>query len=172
MINKFVRLQNNHVFINMQKYRSLSNAELIEFEKEFISFLVVNGIEAPKWEEIKQTEPKKAEAIVAQFSDVIFEGIFRKTMFLEHISHKSIKCFQCLANEIVLVGLDATEDSEINFLGEQPIETIIINHSKSLQIYQTTKKYIKSREEEMFDLMKIGAKLSKGELFKHISLLL
>ena len=172
MINKFVRLQNNYVFINMEKYRSLTTAELIEFEKEFISFLVVNGIEATEWEQIKQTEPKKAEAIVAQFSDVIFESIFRKTMFLEHISSKSIKCFQCLKDEFVLVGLDANADSDINFIGEQPIESIIINNTKSLQIYQTKKKYTKTREKEMFDLMEIGAKLSKGDLFKHISLLL
>lgn len=172
MINKFVGLQNNDVFINMQKYRALSKAELIEFEKEFISFLVVNGIEANDWEKIKKEDPKKSEGIINQFSDVIYESIMRKTMFLEFISHKSIKCFQCLPTEIVLVGLDAKAGTDINFKGEQSLESIIVNNSESIEIYQTKKAYTKVREQEMFDLLANGANLSKGELFKRISLLL
>ncbi len=156
----------------MQKYRTLSNTELKEFEEEFISFLVVNGIEVKQWEALKADNKEKAEGIIDQFSDVIFESIFRKTLFIDHVSSKSIKCFQFLAKEIVLVGLDANENSEINFLGEQTLDSIIINNSDDLQIYQTKKKYAKVREMEMFDMVNRGANLSKGKLFKQISLLL
>lgn len=156
----------------MMKYRTLSNIELKEFEKEFISFLVINGIEAKDWVDIKEVNKDKAEVIIDQFSDVVFESIFRKTMFLKHISSKSIKCFQYLENEIVLVGLDADINSDINFLGEQALNSIILNQSKNIKVYQTKKVYNKVRETEMFEMTNNGAQLSKGELFKQISLLL
>lgn len=172
MINKFVGLQINHVFINMQKYRTLTSAELAEFENEFISFLVVNGITADQWVTIKEENNEKASLVVAQFSDVVFEGIFRKTMFLEHTSSKSIKCFQFLKNEIVLVGLDVKEGAKINFKGEQALASIILNQPQALEVYTTKKTYTKTRETEMFEMVNKGATLSKGELFKQISLLL
>lgn len=156
----------------MQKYRRLQNSELAEFEKEFISFLVVNGIQANEWVQLKEDEPDKAEKIIEQFSDVVYESVLRKTMFIEHVAADSIKCFQCLENEIVLVGLDAKTGSGINFLGEQTLESIILNNIDQLSVFQTRKKYLKNREEEMFDLLSSGANLSKGKLFKQISLLL
>ncbi|MDX1349299.1 MAG: DUF6495 family protein [Putridiphycobacter sp.] len=156
----------------MQKYRKLNKAELITFEQEFVSFLVVNGITADQWVDLKEKDKEKAEAIIEQFSDVIFESILRKTIFIDHMSSKSIKCFQCLEEEIVLVGLDAKEDSDINFVGEQSIASIILNQSSQLSVYTTKKPYAKVREQEMFDMVSKGAVLSKGELFKQISLLL
>ncbi|MFK8039187.1 MAG: DUF6495 family protein [Crocinitomicaceae bacterium] len=172
MINKFVGLQISYVFINIMKYRTLSNPELEEFEKEFISFLVINGIEAKDWQKIKESDKEKTKIIIEQFSDVIFENILRKNMFLEFISSQSIKCFQCLKDEIVLVGIDAKSNSKINFLGEQSMDSIIINQAKHIEVYHSKKKYTKLREEEMFSLLSSGAKLSKGKLFKQISLLL
>ena len=156
----------------MQKYRTLSKVELQAFEQEFISFLVVNGIEAKDWEALKKNDLEKANKIIDQFSDVIFESIFRKNVFIDHISPRSIKCFQFLKETVVLVGLDAKKDSLINFAGEQSLESIIVNHTSELEVYQTKKAYTKAREVEMFDMTMKGAQLSKGELFKQISLLL
>ncbi|MFD1553326.1 hypothetical protein DNU06_06590 [Putridiphycobacter roseus] len=156
----------------MAKYRTLSITELESFEKEFISFLVINGIEADNWEEIKKNEPIKANKIIEQFSAVVFESIFRKNMFIDFISAKTIKCFQFLADSVQLIGLDAEEGSEVDFMKANSIRECIIQNEAHLKVYQSNKKYIKSREEEMYNMVQSGANLSKGELFKQIALLL
>ncbi len=149
------------------KYRSLTQEELTEFEKEFIDFLVVNGITADEWVKIKSDDVEKANTIIDKFSDVIFEGTMRKVEFLEFISEKSIKCFQCLEKEIVLVGVDATAESDINFLKDLPSADF-----EHLEVYTTSKRYQKQREVELFDLIKNGAKISDGTRFKQLCLLL
>ena len=156
----------------MSKYRTLSITELEVFEKEFISFLVVNGIEANSWEAIKTDTPQKANKIIEQFSEVIFESIFRKNMFVDFISPKSIKCFQFLADSVQLIGLDAAKDSTVDFIKAETISKCIIANEKDLKVYQSSKAYVKSREEEMYNMVQSGANLSKGELFKQIALLL
>jgi len=156
----------------MHKYRPLTKAELNELKDEFISFLVINGIEADDWQKLKENDRQKAEKIIDHFSEVIFESVCRKNMFVDFISAQSIKCFQFLKEEVVLVGLDAKPDTQINFLGEQSLESIILNNTDGIEVYHTSKKYSKHREEEMFDMLSKGASLSKGHLFKQISLFL
>ena len=74
----------------MAKYRLLTAEELELFEKEFIDYLVVNGITADDWEKIKSEDQFKAEQIMALFSDVVFEKIMRQTQFLNKIEVASI----------------------------------------------------------------------------------
>jgi len=147
------------------KYRRLSQDELKEFEKEFINFLVVNGITADEWVKIKANQTDKVEGIIDKFSDVIFESILRKANYLEFISPKSIKCFQCLSDEIILVGVDAPNTSDIDFTKQ------INSNFDDLKVYTSSKKYKKQRELELFDLTKVDAQITDGELFKKLCLL-
>ena len=156
----------------MTKYRTLSGDELKSFENEFISFLVVNGIQPEDWIKLKTTSKEKTNAILDQFSEVIFESIFRKSNFIDHVSQKSIKCFQFLENEVILVGVDASAESNIDFLSEQPLNEIMENNIDNLQVYQTKKSYQLQREVEMFNMTASGAVISKGQLFKQLCLLL
>ena len=47
------------------KYRRLTIEELQNLEKEFISFLVVNGIPSEDWEQIKKDEAKSQGLILS-----------------------------------------------------------------------------------------------------------
>ena len=51
------------------KYRELTTLELKELEKEFIDYLIVNGITADDWVKIKEEQQEKAEDIITLFSD-------------------------------------------------------------------------------------------------------
>ena len=42
-------------------------------KEDFVDFLVVNGIDAEEWTKLKSNNPDKAQHIIAQFSDVVFE---------------------------------------------------------------------------------------------------
>lgn len=153
----------------MTYYRTLSLDELSHLEEEFVQFLVINGIVADEWENIKSTDSEKANLIIDQFSEVIFEGVMQKMEFIEIISPKSIKTFQCLSKEMVLVGIDVVPDSSIDFT-KQPLNDI--KNIDELEVYTIKKSYSKKREHEIFDLMKAGAVKSDGQLFKSLCLLL
>ena len=48
----------------MPKYRLLTLEELQELEKEFVEYLVLNGITADDWEKIKKENPSSARHII------------------------------------------------------------------------------------------------------------
>jgi len=149
------------------KYRRLSSEELGELEKEFIDFLIVNGVTADTWVDLKAKNNEKANSIIDSFSDIIFEGILRKVKYLEFVTPKSIKSFQCLASEIVLVGLDSEGDSKIDFTKNDWMSDI-----DNVKIYNSSKQYKESREIELFNMIQKGASISDGELFKKLCLVL
>jgi hypothetical protein len=80
----------------MAKYRVLSLEELKELEKEFIEYLVLNGIEANDWDRLKRDLPQDAEKVIELFSDVVFEKIMRDTRFLEWRDVSELRSLQCL----------------------------------------------------------------------------
>jgi hypothetical protein len=47
----------------MAKYRLLTLEELKSMEKEFVDFLVLNGIPGEDWVKLKDTDPDRAEGI-------------------------------------------------------------------------------------------------------------
>ncbi|MBK9736928.1 MAG: hypothetical protein IPO92_19040 [Saprospiraceae bacterium] len=83
----------------MVKYRLLSEIELNGLEKEFIDFLIINGITADQWSAIKLAQADKAHHLIALFSDVIFEGIIRKLLYMEFVEPSGIKIFKCEAEK-------------------------------------------------------------------------
>ena len=67
----------------MAKYRLLTIEELQEMEKEFVDYLILNGIYSDDWVSLKNDDPDKVQKIIHLFSDVVFENIMRKTQFLK-----------------------------------------------------------------------------------------
>ena len=138
----------------MAKYRILNTEELQELEKEFIEFLVLNGITADDWKQIQQEDQEKAQKVIELFSDVVFEGIIRKTNFLNYRSDQKVRAYQCLQEKMIVIGYDPQVGSkeEANIL------------------YQEIP-YSNSREETLFAMMNAGFEKSDGRLFKELQLL-
>lgn len=153
------------------KYRALTPAELNELEKEFVDYLIVNGITADAWVRIKEEEQEKAEDIVTLFSDVILEGVLRKIRFLEHRTKNDIKVFQCLDKKMVLVGMTSTND-DVDFTDPDFFETAGMNPPEGVKVYTAEKVYTKERELELFGMIQDGCSISNGQSFKAISLAL
>lgn len=153
----------------MPKYRLLSIEELNELEKEFIEFLVINGVTADEWEKLKTEEKEKAEKILEQFSDVVWEGVLRKTQFLEHRSPQQIRAFQCLTNKFVLMGLKI-DNEQIDLTTVEGL-THVKNNPPGASVYTSEKHYTEQREKEIFKLIQRGAFIADGGLFKSIALL-
>jgi hypothetical protein len=128
------------------KYERISKVELEKMEKEFIDFLVVNGITAADWVLIKENEPLTADKIINQFSDVVWESILRSTKYLDKIEGNTSYFFKCAEEDIYLILIDKVNKTQ-----------------KS-----TSKKYIKSREQEMFDMILSGCVISDGKNFNEL----
>lgn len=153
----------------MPKYRNLTREELHDLEKEFIDFLVINGITADEWVDLKKKETEKAEKILEQFSDVVWEGVLRKTQFIEHRSPQEIRAFQCLPGKIVLMGLKI-DDASIDLRTTEGLKKVQQN-PPGTSVYTSEKVYSNKREEELFSLIQSGSVISDGQLFKTIALL-
>ncbi|MEP0367479.1 MAG: DUF6495 family protein [Cyclobacteriaceae bacterium] len=153
------------------KYRTLTTEELHELEKEFVDFLVVNGITADQWVKIKEEDKPAAEDMIVLFSDVVMEGVLRNIQYLEIRARDDIKTFQCLAEKIVLVGLRAN-NPDVNFLDDVFLQTALQSPPKGIEVYTTYKAYKEDRQQELFRMIQSGCQVSDGKLFKALSMAL
>ena len=156
----------------MAKYRVLSIAELEEMEKEFIDYLVLNGIAANDWQKLKKSEPKNAEEIIELFSDVVFETIMRKTHYLEKRGEKEIRVLQCLKDKFVLVGINASKIDNADLTNPDYLRQAVHFPPSGLEVFTSEIKYEKLRELEIFEMTQQGYSISNGDLFKTICLVI
>ncbi len=138
----------------MVKYRTLTTVELEALKDEFIKFLVLNGISAQDWVDIKDNQPVISSGLINAFSDVVFEGIVRKVTFLEFIDSSGLKVFKCDECEITLIGLDYISQETLDFYSL--IDRIKVQPD-SFKIYKTSKKYHPDRNTEIFKMISSGA---------------
>lgn len=155
----------------MPEYRPLTLQELNELEKEFVEYLILNGITADDWVKIKEEEPEHAERIIDLFSDVVFESILRKVEYMEFREKKEVRTYQCLPDKLVVVGMKA-ENSEADFTDPHYIQKAMQAPPDCLKIYTSEKQYQDPRELEIFRLTEAGCVISDGKLFKTLCLAL
>ena len=153
----------------MPKYRLLSKPELEELQKEFVEYLILNGITAEDWENTKTNDLPKAEQIIGLFSDVVFESILRKINFLEYRDKTSLQVFQCLPEKLVVVSMESS-DSAVDFTNAEFIKRASTNPPASLKVYTTDKAYKRDRESELFEMLQTGCVITDDKLFKTLCL--
>lgn len=156
----------------MAKYRLLSLEELQELEKEFVDYLIINGIVADDWGKIKNEDPEKALKIIDLFSDVVFEQILQNTQFLEFREKTKIETVQCLKDKFVVVGLEGMNVKGLDFNDSEDLKKYINDPPENLRIYTTEIPYQESRELEIFKKINQEFLISDGALFKSICLVL
>ena len=143
----------------MNKYRNLTHEELELLEKDFVEFLVVNGITADNWVKLKSQDPIKVTRMIELFSEVVFEKIMRKTKYLTKRLGAMLMCFHYdeeLAHMILVPELET----------DIPTQDIVISDMPLSQLSYQKKSYQKSREQEIFDLIQGGAEVSDGQLYQ------
>ncbi len=152
----------------MAKYRKLTKDELESMEKEFIDFLIINGITGEDWEKMKSADVEKAEKMTELFSDVVFEKILRDIQYIDHYSRTSVKTFKCDAEKITLIAMDtASPDADLST--PTGVERAKNDPPKDLEIYRTSKAYHPSREAEIYKMLEQGCQISKGSLFEALA---
>ncbi len=151
------------------KYRRLNQEELQSLEKDFIRFLSSNTITGDDWQKLKTKQPEQAEKMIELFSDIVFDKVLKDVKFLTFKTQKDIKVFQCLEDKMLLLGLQAEGDSQIDFTQNHPLQELMARlqlSNASLSVYSAEKTYNKDREMELFGMMESGCLISDGALFE------
>lgn len=150
------------------KYTQLTKEQFEELHEEFALFLATQKIDVSEWEDIKKNKPEVADEELNIFSDLVWEKVLSKATYLQHFSTDSINLFKCNENNMERIVIK-TDNKEIDFLNKEHFNWLLDNSKdKSLDYFKGQKNYTNERNKEIFDLIKKGSMVSKGELFEAV----
>jgi hypothetical protein len=148
------------------KYQRLSKEQFEELHQEFINFLATQSITAMEWSQIKEEKPEVAEQELDVFSDLIWEGVLSKVEYLENISAKQMHLFEAGKKEIRLISVKVL-NPEIDLTTKVGFDWFKKNFQGDFVDYLTASKaYKEEKNTELFNLIRQGAHITKGELFQ------
>lgn len=150
------------------KYQRLSKEQLEELHQEFINFLATQSITGEEWNYIKLHTPEVAEQEIDVFSDLIWEGVLNKAVYLEHFSQDQMHLFQMDTNQMHLIsikvqvdGIDITTTDGYDWLRNNLMDERVV-------FYNASKDYSNDPNLDKFKLIQKGANITKGELYKYL----
>ena len=149
------------------KYSRLSKDQFVELHKEFIDFLSSNSITFEDWTILKQNNDGKAEGLLDFFSDIVWAKVLDKTQFLENISKNHIYLFSFGNSQMNFIAI-YTEKKHVDFTTNDGFSWLRDNlFDDSVKIYNSNKDYSQDKLSDIFDLIKKGGIITKGELFNY-----
>lgn len=147
------------------KYRMLTNEEMEGLKDEFIKFLVVNGMDANMWQEMKASQVDKAEGVLISFSDFILENVLNKIQYMDYNDTHNMLAFQCNKDSIVLIGLESEEAYEKH----DDMLQGLVSKPTTFKIYKEEKNYHPDRNTELFRMAESGAKITDSQIFDFLN---
>ena len=154
------------------KYARLTKEQLEELHPEFITFLATQSIDKIEWDDIKKNRPNVAEQEIDIFSDMIWEKALTNVSHIDHFSKNYIFLFKCYQNE-VLSFVIKTNNPQIDFVSADGINWLSENlFSDEVEINRGKKDLSENRNESLFEIIKQGGIISKGELFTKLDSLI
>lgn len=154
------------------KYARLTKEQLEELHPEFITFLATQSIDKIEWDDIKKNRPNVAEQEIDIFSDMIWEKALTNVSHIDHFSKNYIFLFKCYQNE-VLSFVIKTNNPQIDFVSADGINWLSENlFSDEVEITRGKKDVSENRNESLFEIIKQGGIISKGELFTKLDSLI
>ncbi|MDY0089306.1 MAG: DUF6495 family protein [Flavobacteriaceae bacterium] len=148
------------------KYMRLTKEQFESLHQEFANFLATQSIDKNEWEEIKKNRLEIAEQELDVFSDLIWEGVLNQTNYLDHFSKNFIFLFSCKENEMESIILKTT-DTDVDFMTVEGLQWMTENlFSEQMEIHHGIKKYTDDRNVTIFNIIREGAVLSDGNLFR------
>ncbi len=154
------------------KYTILSKEQLETLHEEFAIFLATQSIDKKEWDIIKKNKPELVQIEIELFSDMIWDKVLDKVMFLEHFIPNHIFLIHTQKNIFQSIII-STSNKDVDFCTKEGLDWIEKNWNSKEIIFKTGNKNIESEFNfEVFELIKKGATISKGELYQKINLIL
>ena len=150
------------------KYARLTKEQLEELHPEFITFLATQSIDKIEWDDIKKKRPHLAEQEIDLFSDVIWDKALTNVSYIDHFSKNYIFLFKCV-EEVVFSWVVKTNNPQIDFVSADGIHWLADNlFSNGVEITRGRKDISNNRNSALFDIIKQGGIISKGDLFNKL----
>lgn len=148
------------------KYERLTKEQLEELSEEFAKFLASQQITRDEWEKIKLENPSVAEEELDLFSDLVWEGVLTKVVFLEHFSPQHIFLFHFDTTTIDFIGVKLNNSSvDLQTTeGYQWLRQNLLNDD--VEMYSSEKPITEDRNKDIFALIKQGANITQGKLYQ------
>ena len=154
------------------KYARLTKEQFEELHQEFINFLATQNITAKEWEQIKKEQPEVAEQELDVFSDLIWQGVLQKVIYLENISKQQMFLFKC-EDKLMRVIVIQLENELIDITTKTGYQWLQNNLMQdNVKFLNGTKSYTADHLQEKFQLIQQGAVITKGELFQYFDKIL
>lgn len=154
--------------VSEMKYIRLTKEQFEELHPEFVNFLATQSIDKAEWDKLKSEKPEVAEQELDVFSDLIWEGVLSRAQFLEHFSKTHIFLFECFEDHIASIVLKSNQ-AAIDFLTKEGLQWLSDNmFTDNVEMRIGKKNFTEERNVSLFELIKQGAFLSDGQLYKQI----
>ena len=149
------------------KYTRLTKEQLEELNQEFINFLATQSITGEEWKKIKEQKPEVAEEELDVFSDLVWEGVLSKVDYLENIAPQHMYLFNAGETQLRLIGLKIKRE-EIDLTTKEGFAWLRENlMSDEVELFNADKTIETDKNIKIFELIKQGSTITKGELFKY-----
>ncbi|PDS22771.1 DUF6495 family protein [Flavobacterium branchiophilum] len=150
------------------KYTRLTKEQFEELHPEFTNFLATQAIDKAEWDQLKIVNPDVAEQELDVFSDLIWEGVLTRAVYLEHFSKNHIFLFKSDVQFIESIVLKSV-DKNVNFLTKEGLQYVSDQLFTDLIEMKIGKKFFEEeRNVALFQLIQQGAILSDGHLYNQI----
>jgi hypothetical protein len=148
------------------KYSRLTKEQFDSLEQEFINFLATQSITASEWQLIKKNQPEVAEQELDVFSDLVWEGVLSKATYLENISEKQLFLFKIGDTRMNLIVLKVAK-LDVDISTSEGYKWLQENFaSDDVEFFTATKDFSEDKKLDVFSLVKQGAVITKGTLYK------
>ena len=141
------------------KYTRLTQEQFHTLAEEFALFLAAQSIDAKSWDRLKNTDAEAVDCQLDAFSDLVWEEVLTKAVYLEHRTNRDCFIFKAEAHTISVLRffwsggmLDWTEVDLVAWLPSHWSD-------ESLEINKGTKSYVGDRQQEIFKLIQQGASI-------------
>lgn len=149
------------------KYTRLTKEQFEELHQEFINFLATQSITAEEWADIKTNKPEVAEEELDVFSDLIWEGVLKRVVYLEHISPQQMHLFHLKDNDMQLIAIKLKIDT-VDLTSTDGFEWFRNNLlSDDIEFLTANKAYSDDKALDKFKLIQQGGVITKGDLYKY-----
>lgn len=151
------------------KYERLTKEQFEELHEEFATFLASQSIDAKKWIEIKGEQPSLAEEQLDLFSDIVWDRVLENVSYLENIAPNYLFLFEIgeetmhtIIIQILDAHIDVTTKDGFMWLKDNML-------SDSVLIRRGSKQFGENKLQDIFALIRQGAQVSQGILYKAIA---
>lgn len=150
-------------------YHRLSKEQFQELHQEFAQYLAALSIDRSQWETLKEKDLEAVDQHLDQFSDLVWEDVLSKDLYLEHLSPNHFFVFECLEDKMHLIAVKLTDvDKDIST--PEGWEWLLHHiHDEKVTFYRSTKTYDHDRKEELYGMILKGAQISKDTRYKSIA---